>query len=89
LIDIGSLYFYKIRNKGEQHPINCITLKKLKKMASYRKVEFEMARGNGYGQYLIIGTYGGKDITVHTTNSEAFDWINDDSNPAMNKSARS
>jgi len=57
-------------------------------MASYRKVEFEMARGNGYGQYLIIGTYGGKDITVHTTNSEAFDWINDDSNPAMNKSAR-
>lgn len=57
-------------------------------MAQFRKVKFEMGRGNGYGQYFIIGTYKGKEISVHTTNSEAFDWINDDSNKEMNLSAK-
>lgn len=34
----------------------------------------------GYGQYLIKGIVNGVSISVHSTNSEAFDWFNDDSN---------
>ena len=47
-------------------------------MATFRKVKFEMKRGNGYGQYFIEAHYRGKDIKVHTTDSEAWDWIDDD-----------
>ena len=49
-------------------------------MATFRKVEFNMIRGNGYGQYYIVTKYKGVDIKVHTTDSEAWDYINDDSN---------
>jgi hypothetical protein len=37
-------------------------------------------RGNGYGQYIVTGIVNGVDVTAHTTNSEAFDWFDDDSN---------
>jgi hypothetical protein len=37
-------------------------------------------RGNGYGQYIVTGTVNGVEVTAHTTNSEAFDWFDDDSN---------
>lgn len=48
-------------------------------MAKFRKVEFEMTRGNGYGQYKVIAeNYKGKRIAVHTTNSMAWDYINDE-----------
>jgi len=56
-------------------------------MAKFRKVEFDMCRGNGYGQYYITAKYKGKYIKVHTTNSEAYDWYNDDSNKEMHKDA--
>lgn len=36
-------------------------------------------RGNGYGQYIVTGIVNGVDVTAHTTNSEAFDWFDDDS----------
>lgn len=57
-------------------------------MATFRKVKFEMARGNGYGQYYILATYKGKAIKVHTTDSEAWDYLNDDSNKEKHNDAR-
>lgn len=56
-------------------------------MATFRKVNFTMRRGNGYGQYIIEAHYRGKDIKVHTTDSEAWDWINDDSNKEKHQEA--
>lgn len=55
----------------------------VKIMATFRKVKFEMARGNGYGQYYILATYRGKSIKVHTTDSEAWDYLNDDSSKGI------
>ena len=49
-------------------------------MATFRKVEFNMIRGIGYGQYYIVSRYNGVDLKVHTTDSEAWDYINNDSN---------
>lgn len=57
-------------------------------MTTFRKVNFEMSRGNGYGQYVIKATYRGKEITAHTTDSEAWDWIDDDSNQKKHNDAR-
>jgi len=42
--------------------------------------EARITRGNGYGQYIVSGIVNGESIKVRTTNSEAFDWFNDDSN---------
>ena len=56
-------------------------------MATFRKVKFEMKRGYGYGQYFIEAFYKGKNIKVHTTDSEAWDWINDDSNKEKHQDA--
>lgn len=56
-------------------------------MARFNKVNFEMSRGNGYGQYYIHAKYKGMDIKVHTNNSEAWDWINDDSNKEKHRQA--
>lgn len=47
-------------------------------MQKFRKVEMQMSRANGYGQYNIIARYKGVDIKAHTTNSEAWDWFNDE-----------
>ncbi len=64
------------------------TYKRRKDMATFRKVNFEMRRGNGYGQYVIEARYRGQNIKVRTTDSEAWDWINDDSNKEKHNDAR-
>lgn len=46
-----------------------------------------MKRGNGYGQYVIEAHYKGKDIKAYTTDSEAWDWINDDNNKEKHQEA--
>lgn len=56
-------------------------------MATFRNVEFRMRRGNGYGQYVIEARYRGEDIKAYTTDSEAWDWINDDSNKEKHQDA--
>lgn len=57
-------------------------------MAKFRNTEFTMTRGNGYGQYKVIAeNYKGKRIVAHTTDSEAWDWLNDDSNIPKHKEA--
>ena len=57
-------------------------------MATFRKVQLSIVRGNGYGQYIVIGNYKGKEIKVHTTNSECYDWLNDDSNKKKHQEAK-
>jgi hypothetical protein len=57
-------------------------------MNTFRKVNLEISRGNGYGQYIVSATYRGKQIQAHTTDSEAFDWLNDDSNREMHQQAK-
>ena len=44
-------------------------------------------RSNGYGNYIISGTVNGQFIEVPTTDSEAFDWLNDDSNEEKHQQA--
>jgi len=47
-----------------------------------------MKRSNGYGQYYITAIYKGKQIKVHTTDSEAWDYIDDDSDMEKHNEAR-
>lgn len=44
-------------------------------MARFRKVEMSIHRANGYGHYIIKANYRGKDISVSTIDSEAFDYL--------------
>ena len=57
-------------------------------MTTFRKVQLSIVRGNGYGKYIIIGNYKGREVKVHTTNSECYDWLNDDSNKKKNQEAK-
>ncbi len=57
-------------------------------MTTFRKVKLEISRGNGYGQYIISATYRGKNVKAHTTDSECYDWLNDDSNKVLHQEAK-
>jgi len=57
-------------------------------MATFRKVHLEISRGNSYGHYMITATYKGKEVKVRTTNSECFDWLEDDSNKKKHQEAK-
>lgn len=57
-------------------------------MQSYRKTTFTMERGSGYGQYIIRGMHRGKALRAHTTDSEAWDYLNDDSDKERHQSAK-
>lgn len=57
-------------------------------MAKFRKINLSIKRLNGYGQYQIEANYRGKNISVHTTNSECFDWLDDDSNKELHLQAK-
>lgn len=57
-------------------------------MATFRKVNLEISRSNSYGHYIIAATYRGKEVKVRTTNSECFDWLNDDSNKKKHQEAK-
>ena len=49
--------------------------------------EQEITRGNGYGNYIITGLVNGVEVKTRTTDSEAFDWFNDDSNEEKHQQA--
>lgn len=57
-------------------------------MAKFNKVEISISRVSGYGQYYITAFYKGKNIKVHTNNSECFDYLEDDSNKQKNLEAK-
>lgn len=42
---------------------------------------------NSYGRYLIEANYKNEHITASTTDSEAYDWYNDDSNKSKHRDA--
>jgi SPX domain protein involved in polyphosphate accumulation len=56
-------------------------------MNKYRKISFTMQRTSSYGRYTITAKYKGKVITAVTTDSEAFDYYNDDSNKKKHREA--
>lgn len=57
-------------------------------MATFRKVELSVSRASGYGQYVVSARYCGKQINAHTTDSEIFDWLNDNSNKEKHQQAK-
>lgn len=57
-------------------------------MASFRKIKLEISKSNGYGQYVISAKYRGKYISTHSTDSEAYDWLNDNSNKLKHSQAK-
>lgn len=57
-------------------------------MATFRKINLEIEKASGYGQYYITALYRGKEIKVHTTDSECYDWLNDDSNKKKHLEAK-
>lgn len=56
-------------------------------MKTYTIEQAEIKRGNGYGQYLITGIVNGVKLTVRTTDSEAFDYFNDEEYPDKQQDA--
>jgi hypothetical protein len=59
------------------------------KTATFNRVNMTMSRASGYGQYTISATYRGKQIKAHTTDSEAWDYLDDDSDKERNRYAKS
>lgn len=57
-------------------------------MATYRKIKMEIGKGNGYGQYIIHALYKGKNIVTHTTDSEAYDYLNNEDNAVKHREAK-
>lgn len=57
-------------------------------MATFRKIEIEIYRKSGYGQYELQANYKGKKIKAHTTDAECFDYLDDDSNKAKHAWAK-
>lgn len=57
-------------------------------MTKFRKVIFYISRTAGYGQYKIHATYKGKQVIAHTTDSECYDYLNDDSNKKKHQNAK-
>lgn len=58
------------------------------KSNSFRKVGFTIQPTHVYGHYEIQAAYKGKTIKSITTDAEAYDWIDDDSNQEKHKEAR-
>jgi hypothetical protein len=56
-------------------------------MKTINITNMNIRRGNGYGHYIISGTVNGVELEVVTNDSEAFDWLNDDSNEEMQNEA--
>lgn len=57
-------------------------------MTTFRKVNLQIQRSSGYGHYVITANYRGKFIEAQTTDSQAFDWLNDDSDKAKHQEAK-
>jgi hypothetical protein len=49
--------------------------------------DITIKRSSGHGQYLISGVVDGIEVTARTTDSEAFDYLNDDDYPEKQQQA--
>jgi len=52
-----------------------------------KTTEITIKRASGYGQYIITGLVNGVEVTARTTDSEAFDYLNDEEYPEKQKAA--
>lgn len=57
-------------------------------MATYRKIDLQIRHGSRYGHYIVSAFYRGEYIECTTTDSEAYDWLNDDSNKEKHRDAK-
>lgn len=57
------------------------------KYGKFRKIEFSVSHTHSYGRYIIDANYRGKHIRVSTTDSEAWDWLDDDSDKEKHRDA--
>lgn len=57
-------------------------------MATFRKVQLTISPTTGYGQYIVSAAYRGSNVAARTTDSEIFDWLNDDSNKEKHLDAK-
>lgn len=55
---------------------------------TYKGREINVSRGNSYGHYKITSKFYGREITCTTTDSEMYDWINDNSNRSKHSWAK-
>lgn len=58
------------------------------KTATFNRVNMTMSRASGYGHYIVSATYRGKQINAHTTDSEAWDWLDDDTDKQRHREAK-
>ena len=58
------------------------------KYGKFRGVEFAIGHTHSYGRYVITATYHGKEVKAYTTNSMAYDYVDDDSDKAEYNAAR-
>ena len=59
----------------------------MKTKANFRRIDIEMT-SKGRGQYRISAIYKGIQVNVHSTDSETYDWLNDDSNKEKHQDAK-
>jgi len=57
-------------------------------MATFRNIDLMIRKTSIYGRYVINAKYKGRDVIVYTTDSECFDWLNDDSNKEKHLQAK-
>jgi len=57
-------------------------------MSKFRKINLSISKGNGYGQYIVSAKYRGKNINAHTTDSEAFDYLENPDNKEKHLEAK-
>lgn len=69
--------------KAELPEQRAITMQKFKKV----EMEMEPAERYGYGHYYVKAYYRGKEVIALTTNSEAWDYFNDESDKGKHRDA--
>lgn len=57
-------------------------------MKAIKVTDLTIKRASGYGQYIVSATINGQYVQARTTNSEAFDWFDDDSNEEKHEDAK-
>ena len=57
-------------------------------MATFRNINLLIRKTSMYGRYVINAKYKGRYVVVYTTDSECFDWLNDDSNKEKHLQAK-
>jgi hypothetical protein len=57
-------------------------------MARFRKIELKIEKTHLYGRYYVSAKYKGQEIKTMISNSECYDWLNDESNKEKHQEAK-